>query len=425
MPDDRALEDFLGRWLTVRMQDNAVAKEAFAIYGELPSLVDGELKQRFSRALTERIAGLKSLLQRIETDDDRPAAPSSNRAQWVRAAQRVVVQWDETQWSDAALALTNDKNPLLLAAVSQSLDESLERRQANREAIEALRALRARDERAFHSIPLPPAPRTPWNGTEYVFPRADRASLDKIDSGVADATRNAPPDSPVQNPAKALSDLIALAGAGWPVPRARLESALRQLVDLSPEGSKHLGTLRDALDFVSSDAGRSAPIATSGIHEPKARDDNLGRASEDLVRLARELLAETVPAAQAFARRLQDLAKFPGASTARGLHQELVGCLAFLDEGGSTSVANRWRRSTLDRLARIAQALGGGEVLDEQLLGQPLSRWTEFVDFVGYDNHAPVGESRRITQVERGGYRLIFSDGGRKALVRAHVRIAP
>jgi hypothetical protein len=258
-----------------------------------------------------------------------------------------------------------------------------------------------------------------------VFPRADRAILEKIGIGLADATRNEPLDSPVQNPAKAISELIAPAGAGWPVPRSRLESALRQLVDVSPEGSKHLATLRDALELVSSDAGRPAPAATSPIQEPKARDDRLGRASEGLARLARELLAETVPAAQAFGRRLQDLGTLPEASTAQGLHQELVGCLAFLDEGGSTSVANRWRRSTLDRLARIAQALGGGEVLDEQLLGQSLSRWTEFVDFVGYDAHAPVGESRRITQVERAGYRLIFSDGGRKALVRAHVRIAP
>ena len=127
---------------------------------------------------------------------------------------------------------------------------------------------------------------------------------------------------------------------------------------------------------------------------------SLHRAGAGLDELARELQAATAPEAQAFGRRLKDLGALPEAQTAHGLHQELIGCLSFLDESSGPAAGDRWRRSALDRLARIDQTLGGGEVLDERLLGQPLSRWTEFVTFVGYDDDAPPGEPRRITRVD-------------------------
>ena len=101
--------------------------------------------------------------------------------------------------------------------------------------------------------------------------------------------------------------------------------------------------------------------------------------------------------------------------------------LAFLDEpeGPGSFASSGWRASSLKWLARICQDLGGGEVLNEQLLGCPLGNWTEFVTVVGSDDHDVPGEPGRITKVERIGYRVIFSNGDRRTLVRARVRIAP
>jgi hypothetical protein len=112
----------------------------------------------------------------------------------------------------------------------------------------------------------------------------------------------------------------------------------------------------------------------------------------------------------------------PGSSTATGLHQELVGCLASLDGPVESVALKRWRLSTLEKIAGICQDLGGGEVLNEQLVGRPLGHWTEFVTVVSNDDEAFPGESRRISRVERIGYRVIFSNGERRAIVRARVR---
>lgn len=439
MPGDPVSENFLGSWLAARMREQAVAKPAQELYGALSILVQGEVLPAFRRGLTERISGLKALIQRLDAEDDRPIAENSIRGRWLQAAREIAAaRWDEARWDILALELTGAKNPILLAAVSQSIAEAVEQGRGGSREIVPARKLRVEDEREFRSIPVPPGHQASWCDSAYLFPLAGRALVTHAASALADAEGAMPPDSPARAHARILSDLFELIEAGWPVPRAKLEASLEELARQIPEGSGPGTVLREALQLVRPDlapAGRETPIAVPAT-APSGRETQpptppatgpeaiLRRATAGLDQLARDLLSAQAPEAQDFGRRLRDLIALPEARTAPGLHQELVGCLSFLDESDRSGTADRWRRSALERMARIAQTLDGGEVLDDRLLGQPLSRWTEFITFVGYDDDAPPGEPRRITRVERVGYVLVFSDGTRKALVRARVRLA-
>ena len=425
MPDDPTLVSFLGRWFALRVRDEAVGKAAASLHGAVPKLIDGNVPQLFHSALSSRISGLRELLARIDSEDDAAPAPSSIRGQWLRAAHQLIARWDETDWVTPALELTSEKNPILLSAISQSLLEALEQDQGSRQAIEQIRRLRALDEREFRSmIPLPPAAQAPWCCSDYVFPAVGRPIVEKLDRFLSEAAQSESSHPPNEEMSKNLSELRRLIDAGWPVPRAMLERSLRELLDEKPERRELSKTLRDELLLVRREVSSPAPTIASAATGAVSSDEPLRQATSQLADVARQLHADRAPEAQSFARRLEEAIERSGTATASKLHQELVGCLAFLDEASNEGASSRWQHSVLDRLARIAQTLGGGEVLDQRLIGEPLSRWTDFVAFVGYDDQAPPGEPRRITRVERTGYRLIFSDGQRKALVRARVRIA-
>ena len=88
------------------------------------------------------------------------------------------------------------------------------------------------------------------------------------------------------------------------------------------------------------------------------------------------------------------------------------------------TLAGRWRASALEQIARVAESLGGGEVVGDQLAGRPLLSWTDFVTVTGEDKDTGGPGATRITKVERIGYAAVFSNGDRRALVRARVRIA-
>jgi len=423
MAGDPALESFLGRWLMARMQDKAVAKPASDLYQAIPTLLRGEVAATFQSRLFARIAGLKALVERIDRED-RPAPPNSIRGHWLRDARRLAARWDPTRWTVAALELTGEKNPLVLAAVSLSLEEAIGQGPAVRQAVEQARSLRAPVERELGSIPLPPASQAPWDPSEYLFPAIGCEVVEKADRGVIHATQSEPPGSLALERAKALSEMFRQIEAGWPVRRARLEGALRQLADVTPEGSDLAAALREALTRTNPEDPSAALASAAPDSGEPAPDPGRRDAVRRLDDLARELLSESASEAKAFGDRLRGLDALPGAATAEGLHQELIGCLAFLDAADGPVTSSRWRQTVLERLAGIAEGLGGGEVLGERLLGQPLGRWTEFVTVVDYDDQAPPGEPRRITRVDRVGYLLVFSDGARKALVRARVRIA-
>ena len=424
MQVDPAMENFLGRWFMARIRDEAAAKIAMSLHGSLSTLIQGEIPAKFKAALTGRISGLKAMIERIEGEANNPPAPAgSSRGQWLRNAGRLLARWDESNWSATALALSEEKNPLMLSAVSQSLEESIEQEPGTaREAVEHVRKLRALDERDFRSVPVPAGPHAPWNPAAYVFPSLSRTIFEGLRPEMEKLVENEPADSPRLAPAKLLVDLFRLIDGGWPVPIARLESPLRQLASLSPEGSGFVLAIEDANRRLCQVEGD--PDFRS---ETSVETDPATLARQRLEELARALRSEPLIEAQAFGHRLKELSLLPGSETPRGLHQELIGCLAFLDEPEEPgSIASSgWRASSLKRLAGICQGLGGGEVLNEQLLGSPLGNWTEFVTVVGSDEHDVPGEPGRITKIERIGYRVIFSNGDRRTLVRARVRIAP
>lgn len=428
MSAEFGLESFLDKWLAARMQDAAVARYASALHKMLSALVQPVNATMFPTLLCKRISGVKDLLAQIDADKGGPAAPASIRGQWLRAAREIADRWKESEWVNAALELTAQKNPILVGAVSQSLDDFLTAGHAHRDAIEPIKQLKALDGRAFPRvppIPLPPAAKAPWDASEYLFPNADRAIFDMVADRLDRSTRSGPADFATCEAVKDLCELLAQSEEGWPIQRSRLQQVCQRV--LAPiAGNAELNSgLFDALNGAKGGTQQPAPATKQPGTVGSSSDDVLRRARESLATLARELLSQPIPAAQAFGSRVSALVALPECSTARGLHQELVGCLAFLDEGDGNVRVDRWRKSTLDRVARIAEHLGGGEVLAERLLGQPLGRWTDSVSFIGYDENAPPGEPRRITQVERPGYVLVFSDGGRKTLVRAQVRIAP
>ncbi len=405
MRSDSALEIFLGRWLTARIREEAVSKTALALHGALSSLTRGETPAIFKAAMASRISHLEAMIGRIDGDGNNPPTPlGSPRGQWLKNARRLLAGWNESDWAMSALELSGEKNPLMLAAVSQSLDEAIGAGQgAAREAAEHVRKLRTLDEREFRSIPVAPGPQAPWDPSAYVFPSESRSIFEGLEAGLAELVAKEPADSPRLASAKALSVQLGLIEGGWPIPVSRLEAALRPFADLlPPEGAGLAVAVRKALRLLCPDAG--VPASTTTIVPGNVGDATQPvdlirqRAEERLNELARVLLSESSDEARAFGRRLKELGVLPGSATAQGLHQELVGCLAFLDEPGASG---RWRRSALEQIAGISQELGGGELLNEQLLDRPLGDWTEFVTVVGNDDQAPPGEPGRITRVER------------------------
>ncbi len=399
MRDGAELCLFLDRWLATRRRDASVATIAARI---VPSaLARGDVPERFVAELRSRLDGLKGLLTGLETDRSAPLASAGARlALWARGARQLVDRWDVSAWSSSALDLSSEKNPLMIAAVSQSLHVSAET--LGDAALKAgLRRLREADERPFRSLPVPPGPEASWDAGDYVFPALGSKIAEKARALLGNEAE--PPG---------LAELLALIAEGWPVPRTRLLAALpgqpgREAGDQAdrPSEPDHPGTRVKA-------QGDGPGPAGALLREARDR----------IAELARSLGASTSAAAREFSVRMAEALARNSASTTEGLGRELTAMLAALDDPADAARPPRWRPETLAALARIGQGIKLGEVLDDSLLGQPLQAWAPFVAVVGNDENPLGGDERRISHVERPGFAVKFSDGHRQPLVRAHVR---
>jgi hypothetical protein len=220
-----------------------------------------------------------------------------------------------------------------------------------------------------------------------------------------------------------IDELSRLIGEGWPIARDRLDAALLKLASLVPTGTGPELALREARSLFVTDAEPSKTPAPIPAVARDPVDAALSDARGKLGEIARSLQSDSSADARAFSRRLVETAGLPSAADAPGLCQELVTVLASLDDPVGAVPPAQWRSSTLEAIARICQDLGGGEVLDRRLVGQPLDAWTAFVLVLGEDDEGPAspGQPRLISRVDRVGYRVVFSDGERRPLVRARV----
>lgn len=415
MTDDPELVGFLRRWLSVQKRRPGLDRPAAAVQQALPGLLTADAPARFRRGLLGRMTDLKALLARTEDDrqsaDRRPAPPSSPRGLWLRQARNVADRWDEADWMRLTLQPDFEGLALVQAAVSQALDEALTGVPGAGPIAEHLEALRSAVERPYQAIPLPPAPRAPWSPAAYVFPTLGRT----IARAVASAATG---------PRTPLADLLRQIEADWPVARDRLEKALRALAETTTPADPFHAALALLADSPAAPARPEfGPGPDSESHPAPTAPPSAHPALAEIDELARVLLAQARPEAQAFGRRLEKLAALPAPLTSDDLHQHLVGCLAFLDEVSRDGFGGAWVDAPLARLAATAETLGaGGQVLGApQLDGQPLRHWTDLVTVVGHDDGPPSPNPRVITRVGRVGYLLTGPDGGRKALVRARV----
>ena len=432
---------FLPRWLSARIPDGRVVETVSKLLAEVPGLLrppaaggGPALGRRFLDELGSRLDALEVLAARFETEAP-PAPPASARGRWQRAARRIGACRASSEPGDRldmVLEVSRAGNPLMLAIVSQSLDEAFAMPGPSRQVASLLAQLRGIDESEFRQIGLPPAPGAPWRPDDYLFPLTDRTLVQDVRARLATWVSSGPA-TPGDGPADLHLQPFRLAVASqlrafddnWPLSRAQLVQAVRRLAEApgAPPCAREALALLDLRDGT----GNAEPIPDSP--PPPPPDDPRALARARWAELIGQLLNHASTEARAFGQRLQDL----GAAVEFGDEEgrQLVGGLVFLDElARGPGEPRGWAKPTAADLAAIGAELGLCVILGQELIGQPIARATELAIAVGSDEPARTGagsggQDPRITAVEQPGYAVLLSGGTRQVILRARVRISP